>query len=186
MDGSRSTENKFRASLGAHPNQRRLGASLRAQRRHAEELAVAGGSISLASLLLPWYRIPEANRFEKSGLGSFDFGEAALVLTVVSALALVIGAWRGHRPPLPMHEGTLVAVAGAWSALLVAYLMIDRPQETIFDFPTDYGLRYGIFVALAGALILAVAGLRVRRLELTREAAAAPGPTSASPPRSPR
>jgi hypothetical protein len=155
-------------------------------RLRAERLAVAGGAVSLASLLLPWYRIPEANRFEKSGLGSFDFGEAALLLTVGSALALVIGAWRGHRPPLPMHEGTLVAIAGLWSATLIAYLMIDRPQETIFDFPTEYGLRYGIFVALGGALMLAFAGLRIRRLELTQGEPAAPGPTSASPPRSRR
>jgi hypothetical protein len=167
------SESRSRAALGAH-------------RRGWERLAVAGGAITIASLLLPWYRIPEATRFEKSGIGSFDFGEAALLLTVGAALALVIGAWRGHRPPLPMHEGTLVAVAGLWSALLITFLMIDRPQETIFEFPTDYGLRYGIFVALAGALTLAFAGLRVRRLELRREGAAAPGPTSASPPRSPR
>jgi hypothetical protein len=184
---SRSTDSNFRASLGAHQAQRRLDASLRAHRRRYERLAVLGALVCLGSLVLPWYRIPAANRFEKSGLGAFGFAEAALLLTVLSALALIVLVRQGRRPPLPMHEGTLLAAAGAWSSLIVAVLMVDRPQETVFDFPTDYGLRYGVFVALGGAVTLALAGLRVRRLELKREAEAeARGPISASPPRSPR
>ena len=146
-----------------------------------------GGLVSMTSLALPWYRIPATNRFEKSGIGSFDFAEAALLITIVSALVLILSVRRGHRPPLPMHEGSLLALGGLWAAVIVASLMVDRPQETISDFPTDYGLRYGIFVALGGALTLAFAGLRVRKLELTPPAAeAAPGPSAASPPRSPR
>jgi hypothetical protein len=158
----------------------------RARRVRYERLATLAIAACIASLALPWYRIPTANRFEKSGLGAFGFAEAALLITVLSALVLIALVRRGRRPPLPMHEGTLLALAGAWAALIVAVLMVDRPQETVFDFPTDYGLRYGIFVAMAGAVTLAFAGLRMRRLELRREAAAAPGPSAASPPRSPR
>jgi hypothetical protein len=166
--GSRSTD-----SIGAH-------------RRPSERLATLAIAVCVASLALPWYRIPTATRFEKTGLGSFDFAEAALLITLLAALALIAQAHRGRLPPRPLHEGTLLTTAGVWSALLVAYLMVDRPEATIFDFPTDYGLRFGIFVTMGGALTLAVAGLRLRRLELRREAEAAPGPTSASPPRSPR
>jgi len=163
------------------------GAADSSERRRHERLAVLGGLVSIASLALPWYRIPAANRFEKSGIGSFDFAEAALLITIVSCLVLILQVRRGHRPPLPMHEGSLLALGGLWAALIVAYLMVDRPQETIFDFPADYGLRYGIFVALGGALTLAFAGLRVRRLELNPPAAeAAPVPSAASPTRSPR
>jgi hypothetical protein len=155
-------------------------------RARYERLAVLGALVCLGSLALPWYRIPAADRFQKSGLGSFDFAEAALLVTILSALALIYLVHRGRRPPLPMHEGTLLAVAGAWAAIIVAFLMVDRPEETVFDFPTAYGLRYGIFVALGGAVTLAAGGVGVRRLELSREAEAAPAPTGASPPRSPR
>jgi hypothetical protein len=165
-----------------------VGAADGSDRRSYERLAIAGGLVSIASLVLPWYRIPAADRFEKSGIGSFDFAEAALLITIVSCLALIVQVRRGHRPPLPMHEGSLLALGGVWASLIVVYLMFDRPQETIFDFPADYGLRYGIFVALGGALILAFAGMRVRRLELTAPAAEeeAAGPSAASPTRSPR
>jgi len=146
-------------------------------RRRAERLATLGIAVSAASLALPWYRIPTATRFEKTGLGSFDFAEAALLITLVAALALILSAQRGRLPPRPLHEGSLLTTAGVWSALLVAYLMVDRPEATVFNFPTDYGLRFGIFVTMGGALTLALAGLRVRRLELRREAEASPGPT---------
>jgi hypothetical protein len=162
------------------------GSRSTSERRPPERLAALAIAVCLASLALPWYRIPTATRFEKTGLGSFDFAEAALLLTLLSALALIVAARRGRTPPRPLHEGTLLTTAGVWSALLVGYLMVDRPEATVFDFPTDYGLRFGIFVTMGGALTLALAGLRVRRLELRREAAGAPGPTSASRPRSPR
>jgi hypothetical protein len=160
--------------------------AFRAHRVRYERLATLAIAACIASLALPWYRIPTATRFEKTGLGSFDFAEAALLITLLSALVLIVGVRRGRILPRPLHEGTLLTTAGVWSAVLVAFLMFDRPEATVFDFPTDYGLRFGIFVTLGAALTLAVAGLRVRRLELTREAAAAPGPSGASPPRSPR
>jgi hypothetical protein len=166
-----------------------------AQRRRYERLATLGALICGASLVLPWYRIRSAGRFEKSGLGTFGFAEAALLITLGAALVLIAQVRRGRRPPMPMHEGTLLTVAGLWSALIVGYLMVDRPEATIFDFPTNYGLRYGIFIALGGAAMLAFAGLRIRRFELAGEAAervtrapaeAARNPTSAPRTRPPR
>lgn len=159
-----------------------------------ERLAALGAVICFASLPMPWYRIRFASRFAKSGFGSFGFAEAALLITVGAALILLIEVARGRRPPLPLHEGTLILVAGIWSAGIVGFLMVDRPSTTISDFPTDFGLSYGIFVAMAGAAMIAIAGWRIRHEELSREAAgrvtreaeAARSPTSASPTRSPR
>lgn len=145
-----------------------------------------GIGVCCASLVMPWYRIPAAGRFEKSGIGSFGFAEAALLVCLLAALVLIGLVRRGRRPPLPMHEGSLLAVAGIWSAVLVAYLMVDRPEETAFEFPIDYGLRYGIFVALGGALLLALGGVRVRKLELSPGAEVARTPTSPSLTRSPQ
>ncbi len=160
-----------------------------------ERLAALGAVVCLASLTLPWYKLRLAGDLGKSGAGNFGFAEAALLITLGAALVLLVRVGSGRRPPLPLHEGTLLAVAGAWSAVIVGYLMIDRPTVTIADFPTEYGLSYGIFVAMGGALVLALAGLRIRSDELARQAAGRStreakeedrSPTSSSPARSPR
>ena len=159
-----------------------------------ERLAALGALICIASLPLPWYELGFGGGFSKSGLGNFGFAEAALLITVGAALTLLVRVGSGRRPPLPLHEGTLLAAAGAWSAAIVGYLMFDRPTAIFADFPTNYGLGYGIFVALGGAAVLALAGLRIRKDELARlaEVAArkaeegARSPTSSSPPRSAR
>ena len=95
------------------------------------------------------------------------------MITLAAALTLLVRVGGGRRPPLPLHEGTLLAASGIWSAAIVGYLMFDRPTAVFADFPTDYRLGYGIFVALGGAVLLALAGLRIRRDELARRAEAA-------------
>jgi hypothetical protein len=138
----------------------------------AERLAGLGALVCLGALLLPWYRAPILG-LVKTGLGAFSFAEAALLITAGSALALLMQVARGRRPPLPLHEGTLLAIAGTWSAAIVVFLMFDRPTFRLAGFDQDYSLAYGIFVALGGAVVLVVAGLRIRRIELARERARA-------------
>ena len=44
--------------------------------------------------------------------------------------------------------------------------MVERPEldfEVIVDVNRTYDLRYGIFVAMAGAVLIIAAGLRARR-----------------------
>lgn len=131
----------------------------------AERLAGAGALICVAAMVLPWYRAPVAG-LVKTGLGSFGFAEAALMISAGAALALLWQVAWGRRPPLPLHEGTLLAAAGVWSGLIVVYLMFDRPNFTLAEFDQDYSLAYGIFVSLGGAVLLLLAGLRIRRREL--------------------
>ena len=161
-----------------------------------ERIAALGAIAALASLPMRWYQIPFSNRLQQSGFASFGWAEAALIITLLAALTLLVQGGRGHRPPLPLHEGTLLAVAGLWSALIVVVLMLDRPVTFIGGLPAHYDLGYGIFVALGGSVLLAIAGLLIRRRELLRERGrsrrlsrreeAARGPSAASPPRSPR
>jgi hypothetical protein len=134
----------------------------------SERLAALGALICVLATVLPWYRAPIDN-LVKTGLGVFGFAEAALLITGGAALALLLEVGRGRRPPLPLHEGTLLTTAGAWAGLIVLYLMLDRPQFRLAGFDQDYGLSWGIFVALGGAGLLALAGLRIRRTELTEE-----------------
>ena len=124
--------------------------------------------------------------FSQTGVEVFGFAAAALLITVSAALLLIVQSGRGRHPPLPLHEGTLLAVAGIWSALIVGFLMLDRPPLDLGGFTTDYGLGFGIFVELGAAAVLAVAGLRLRRLELRRPRGAARSPAAASPARSTR
>ena len=158
-----------------------------------ERMAALGAILVLASLPLRWYQIPFSSRLQQSGFGSFGWAEAALIITVLAALVLLVQVGRGHRPPLPLHEGTLLTLAGLWSALIVVVMMFDRPVAFVGGLPADYDLDYGIFIALGGAILLAISGLRIRRKELVQEryrlspeAREARSPSGASRPRSPR
>jgi hypothetical protein len=55
--------------------------------------------------------------------------------------------------------------AGIWAAAIVVYRMFDRPPFTLGGRDEPYDLHYAIFVALAGALIIVAAGLRMRPRE---------------------
>jgi hypothetical protein len=136
--------------------------------RAAERLAVIGALVCAAATVLPWYKAPIGG-LVKTGLGSFGFAMAAQLITAGAAIALLIEDGRGRRPPLPLHVGTLLAAAGFWAGGIVVYLMFDRPQFELAGFNQNYALAYGIFVALGGAALLAMAGLRIRHVELLRE-----------------
>lgn len=130
-----------------------------------ERLAALGALICAAATVLPWYKAP-IDSLVKTGLGTFGFAMAAQLITAAAALTLLLEVGRGRRPPLPLHEGTLLAVAGMWAGAIVVSEMFARPQFRLAGFSQDYGLGYGIFVALGGAVLLALAGLRIRRTEL--------------------
>jgi hypothetical protein len=133
-----------------------------------ERLAALGALICAAATALPWYKAPIGG-LVKTGLGSFGFAMAAQLITAGAAIALLIQVGRGRRPPKPMQVGALLAAAGFWAGGIVVYLMFDRPQFDLAGFNQDYGLAYGIFVALGGAALLLIAGLRIRHVELVRE-----------------
>jgi hypothetical protein len=133
-----------------------------------DRLATVGALLIVGSMLLPWYGVTVSGGLVKTGFNAFGLVQAALLLTVGSALVLIARTAWGFRPPRPLHAGTLLAASGVWSALLIAYRMADRPE---FDIPgvERIALRYGIFVALAGAALLFVGGLRRRREEVAAE-----------------
>jgi len=135
--------------------------------RPSERLAGLGALICAGATLLPWYRAPVED-LGKTPWGAFSFALLALLITVGAALVLLVRVARGRRPPLPLHEGTLLAAAGIWAGLVIVFMMFDRPAFNLAGFEQEYRLAYGVFVALGGAALLTVAGLRIRRLELTR------------------
>jgi len=160
-------------------------ASLRHWNRY-ERLAALAAISCIVAMILPWYRAAFERKLAESGLETFGFAQAALLITAASALLLITRSAGGRRPPLPMHEGTLLAIAGVWSAVIVVTLMLDRPRLRVGAFETDYGLGYGIFVELGAAAVLAAAGWRLRHRELSSGGRADGSPSAASPPRSRR
>jgi hypothetical protein len=133
----------------------------------AARLAALGALTVPVSMLFPWYGIQFGPGLSQTGFDSFGLGQLALLITVGAALYLVARCASGYELPGPLREGSLLAVAGGWSAILVGYLMLDRPDS--ISIYTDIHLRYGIFVALGGSLALLLGGLRLRRDEIVAE-----------------
>jgi hypothetical protein len=133
-----------------------------------ERLAGLGMLICAASTLLPWYRAPVED-LGKTPWGAFGLALAALIVTLVAALGLLLRMGGGYRLPQPLHEGTLLALAGVWAGGIIIYLIFDRPQFRLAGFDQEYKLAYGAFVALGGAALTTIAGLRIRRTERARE-----------------
>lgn len=164
-DASPSTES---------PRRRRLG--------RWERLSVLGIAVCLISLPLPWYRVRFDDNLSQSGLSSLGFADLALLVTLAAAGALLYREASGQRTPLPLHAGTLIAIAGAWAAAIVVVLALDRPETTVRGLEVDYRTAYGVFVALAGTALMVIAGIRLRRAQLRAEEPA--DRTAAAPPRS--
>lgn len=139
--------------------------------RGDERLAVTGVAAILISLPLPWYSVRVADLVQ-TGLGDFNFAQGGLLLMCAATVFLALQVGGGYVPPRPLREWGLFVAAGAWMALIVIYLMVDRPAlevtTPLADLESTYGLGYGIFVALAGALLVIAAGIRMRRPERAR------------------
>jgi hypothetical protein len=128
-----------------------------------EKLAAIGALTVIGSLLLPWYGLPVGS-VVKTGIGSFGWAQLALLITVGAALVLLYECSRGRVLPAPLREGTLLTACGAWATLLIVFRMFDRPAfELGGPLGANPNLRYGIFIAFAGAALLAFAGMRKRR-----------------------
>jgi protein-S-isoprenylcysteine O-methyltransferase Ste14 len=150
-EGERETRGGTRATRIADAL-RSLGAS--------ERIAGIGALVVLASLLLPWYGLRFLSSLSQTGLDAFGFAQTGLVVTAGAALVLIVRCALGYQLPRPLSEGGLLVAAGVWAAVLIAYAMIDRPDDFA---PLEISLRYGIFVALGGAVAVIVGGLRLHR-----------------------
>src|SRR4051794_20158781 len=88
-----------------------------------------------------------------STFGPFSFVEAAIVLIGLSVLFLLRRRAEGREFHVPFGDGTVIAAAGAWSAVLILIRIFDRP------------LGQGL-LALVCAAILLIAGIAERRKRL--------------------
>ena len=143
--------------------------------RGSERIAVTGTALILLSFFLPWYGFPvSGDPLAQTGWAAFSFAEGALVLVCGAVVLLALQVGGGYVPPRPLTEWGLFVAAGLWAAMIVGYRMVDRPDFDLdlqlVAIERDYSLRYGIFVALGGALLIVAAGMRSRRKLLARRA----------------
>jgi hypothetical protein len=85
-----------------------------------------------------------------STFGPFSFVEAAIVVTGVAVLVLLRKRAEGREFHIPFGDGSVIAAAGAWSALLIAIRLFDRPLGQNL-------------LALVCAGVLMIAGVAERR-----------------------
>ncbi len=155
-----------------------------------QRLAAVAAVAMLLSMFLPWYsQTATAVVVSKSRLLStsatftafqaFSWVEAAVLLVSASVLAMLYA--RGRKRPfrLPGSDGLIVMIAGAWTAVLIFYRMIDKPGvHGTLRITATVGIEWGIFLSLFCALALTAAGARMREQR-------SPGPPTMRPPAPP-
>jgi hypothetical protein len=115
-----------------------------------------------ASIFLPWWRDPGLD-VTLVGVRRLTFIEVAIFIVAAAVLFLLLRRAEGRAFHLPLSDGTLIAIAGLWSCLLVVFRMLDPPTRTVGGITSDYGIRWGLVFALAAGALLTVAGTRTRR-----------------------
>jgi hypothetical protein len=85
-----------------------------------------------------------------STFGPFSFAEAAMVLTGLAVLLLLRKRAEGREFHIPFGDGSVIAAAGAWSALLIVFRLPERPLGQTL-------------LALVCAGLLLIAGVAERR-----------------------
>jgi hypothetical protein len=121
----------------------------------------------LRILLLPFTRFRELDVWRRIALGGAlavavcslvsipDFGwlEASQLLVAVSCIRLLARPVETVPPPLPFHDGTLLAVGGMWAALIALANAFDNA-----DTNTQ-------MIIVVGCGMLFVAGMFARTIE---------------------
>jgi hypothetical protein len=152
-----------------------------------QRLAAVASAALLLTMFLPWYSqtttglVVSKSRLVSTSVTftafqAFSWVEAAVLLVSASVLTMLYARGRARAFRLPGSDGLMVMIAGAWTAVLIFYRMIDKPgvhgaqRET-----ATLGIEWGIFLSLICALALTAAGARMR--EQRR-----PGPPTMRPP----
>ncbi len=156
-------------------------------------VAGIGGVLLLVSLFLSWYGF-DLGAFgtaiqvdtSASGWQALDIGDLFLLLVALIAIAPAAFDIAGLEIELPVPMGTISLAGGALGALFVVYRIIDKPGPDVsFGGSGGIELKFGIFVALIGAIVIAIGSfIQLGEEEDGGVTAAAPGaaPGAVPPP----
>jgi hypothetical protein len=122
--------------------------------RRAEPVAGIGGLLLLVALFLPWYgaavQFMDSFARPSRAIGTawevFSVIDVLLALLALLAIAVPIVSLMARGPALPVASAVIASALGWIAVLLVGFRLVDSPGVAI-------ELRYGAWLALAGALI---------------------------------
>jgi hypothetical protein len=133
-------------------------------------LAAGAASGLLLSLFLPWFQetlisakvaIPVSATI--SGWSAFSLFEAVVLVVAVGSLVLLFQRAEGRTFQVPGGDGGSLLWAGVAASVLVLIRMFDKETLSVSGPSiTTAGVDWGIFVALATAVLLAYAGWRLQ------------------------
>lgn len=146
-----------------------------------QQRAGAAAIVLIGTLQAPWYTrtttqlaassSEAANTLAQtkqdlSGFEAFSLVEAAVLLVAVAVISLIWARATKKQFSLPLRDGTVVAAAATWICFLVVYRIFDRTDSgTVSDVTMVTAIQWGIFVTLAGSLLLLVTGIDLRNTE---------------------
>jgi hypothetical protein len=146
---------------------RRLRAAWRALAPEQRLVAFAALGL-LVTMFLPWYSTTSPGKLgqrivavhdSQTAIGAFSWVEAAVLLVALGVLALLFARGERRAFHLPGGDGVVITGAGVWACVLIVWRFFDKPE---LGKGVSVGLEWGIFVALAAAVALVLAGNRVR------------------------
>jgi hypothetical protein len=153
---------------------RRLTSAWRELEHERRLAALASGGL-FVSMFLPWYDktdtvvvrgAAKATQTSLSAFQAFSFVEAAVLLVSAGVLAMLFARAEGREFNLPGGDGTIMMIAGGWTAVLIFYRLLDKPGlQGNQRVTATVGVEWGIFIALLIALGLVYAGARMRAAE---------------------
>lgn len=135
----------------------------------AQHWAVLAAGALIVSMILPWYLKSAPTAVDGqlitvtknlTAFSVFTGVEGSLLLVAVSVLLLLFARAEESAFHLPGGDGPTVVLAGLWSAGLIVYRMVEQP--TFAGAGVTVEVQWGIFLALAAAVGLAYAGVRIR------------------------
>src|SRR2546427_3140037 len=167
----------------------RLAHAWRAMEPEQRLAAVASLGLVIA-MFLPWYSktvvfasSSHATRTSLNAFQAFSFVEAAVLLVSAGVLTALVARVERRSFQLPGSDGATVIAAGAWTALLIFYRLLDKPglQSSARTASIDVGVEWGIFIALLLAIGLAYAGTRMRSAQRASARGASAGEADSWP-----
>ncbi len=129
-----------------------------------QRMTVAAALSLLITMFLPWFS-EHGIAGGKTPVGlnltawdAFSLVELMVLFVGIGVLALMFVRGEGRGIGIPGGDGTLIFLAGTFVAILLLYRVFDRPGgEGITT-----GVQWGLFLALAAAVWLAMTGRAMR------------------------
>jgi hypothetical protein len=137
--------------------------------RRAEPVAGLGGLLLLVSMFLPWYGPGNV-----TGWQALTVIDVLLALLALVAIAVPVISAMTRGPAKPVAIEVIASAIGWLAVLLVAVRLVFAPD--------DLSVRYGVWLALAGAVIAWVGSWMSLRDESTPGAVPPDVPRRPAPP----